>query len=456
MALRVYVDSESDCYLALGLIHSKYKPLSNRFKDYIAMPKENMYQSLHTTIFGVDGDLFEVQIRTYEMDKLAEYGIASHWAYKENKDAQSALKNTVEQKLQLFRSIIESNSDNLTNEEFKDTVEQEVLRDEIYVYTPKGDVIELPIGSTPIDFAYRVHTDVGDKMIGAMVNDNIVPLNFELKDGDIVKININKNSTGPSKEWINMVKTSQARSRIKSFFTKINREETIKKGEELLIKELRKNKISNTDFYNEDNINNLIKTLSEDNIEEIYYCIGNSKYSPSYIIGLYKKETPTKEEIVLNKLSQSNVKKEPNKNDVIVSGIDEIKVSLANCCKPIKGDEVIGYITKGKGITVHRVNCHNISNIDERLISIEWNEESASKFPTNIMITADKNDNFLLELIAKASTNSIVIQNIQTITNIDKNIYDTVILVKDLETLKKFMNEISLMKYVDNVERVIR
>ncbi|NLV90492.1 MAG: bifunctional (p)ppGpp synthetase/guanosine-3',5'-bis(diphosphate) 3'-pyrophosphohydrolase [Tenericutes bacterium] len=456
LALRVYVETEADCYLTLGLIHSKYKPLSNRFKDYIAMPKENMYQSLHTTIFGVDGYLFEVQIRTYEMDKIAEYGIASHWAYKEKKDASVALKNTVEQKLQLFRSIIESSNENMSNEEFKDSVEQEVLRDEIYVYTPKGDVIELPLGSTPIDFAYRVHTDVGDKMIGALVNDNIVPLNFELKDGDIVKININKNSTGPSKEWINMVKTSQAKSRIKSFFTKINREETIKKGEELLNKELKKNKIPNTIFFNEENINNLIKTLSENSLEEIYYCIGNSKYSASYIVGLYKKETITKEEIVLNKLSQANVKKETNKNDIIVAGIDEIKVSLANCCKPIKGDEVIGYITKGKGITVHRVNCHNISNIEERLIEIEWNKESQNKFPTNIMITTEKSDNFLLDLIAKASTYSIIIQYIQTIVNIDKNIYDIIILVKDLETLKKFMNDVSQIKQVNNIERVIK
>ncbi len=456
LALRVYVDTESDCYLALGLIHSKFKPLSNRFKDYIAMPKENMYQSLHTTIFGIDGYLFEVQIRTYDMDKIAEYGIASHWAYKENKDASLALKNTVEQKLQLFRSLIESSNENLSNEEFKDSVEQEVLRDEIYVYTPKGDVIELPLGSTPIDFAYRVHTDVGDKMIGALVNDNIVPLNFELKDGDIVKININKNSTGPSKEWINMVKTSQAKSRIKSFFTKINREETIKKGEELLIKELRKQKVSNIDFFDDNNINNLKKELTEDSLEEIYYCIGNGKYSSSYILGLLNKTTPTKEEIVLNKLSQSTIKKDNSKNDVIVSGIDEIKVSFANCCKPIRGDEVIGYITKGKGISVHRVNCHNVSNVEERLISIIWNEESTNKLPTNIMINSERNDNFLLELIAKASTHSIVIQNIQTISNKDKNMYDIIILVKDNETLKKFINDVMQMKYVDNVERVIK
>lgn len=456
LALRVYVDTEPDCYLTLGLIHSKYRPLSNRFKDYIAMPKENGYQSLHTTIFGVDGYLFEVQIRTYEMDKIAEYGIASHWAYKEKKDASTALKNTMEQKLQLFRSIIESTNENISNEEFKETVEKEILNDEIYVYTPKGDVIELPMGSTPIDFAYRVHTDIGDKMVGAIVNDNIVPLNFELKDGDIVKININKSSTGPNKEWINIVKTSQAKSRIKSFFTKINKEETIKKGEELLIKELRRQKVSNTSFFVDEKINSLLKLLSENTLEDIYLSIGNGKYSPSYIINLINKETSTKEEIILNKLSQSNIKPSQNKNDIIVAGIDEIKVSLANCCKPIKGDEVIGYITKGSGITVHRINCHNISNIEERLITIDWNNDSITKFPTNIIVTSEKSDNFLLELIAKASTYSIIIQNIQTINNIDKNVYDIVILVKDLETLKKFINDAYQMKGIINIERVIK
>lgn len=452
LALRVYVDTEADCYLTLGLIHSKYRPLSNRFKDYIAMPKENGYQSLHTTIFGVDGYLFEIQIRTYEMDRVAEYGIASHWAYKENKDASKALKNTMEQKLQLFRSIIESSS----SEDFKENVETELLNDEIYVYTPKGDVIELPIGSSPIDFAYRVHTDIGDKMVGAIVNDNIVPLDFKLKDGDIVKININKNSNGPNKEWLNIVKTSQAKSRIKSYFTKINKEETIKKGEELLVKELRRKKIPNTNFFIEENINNLFEILHEDTLENIYLSIGNGKYSPSYIINLVVKETSTKEQIVLNKLSQSNTIKTHSKNDIIVAGIDEIKVSLASCCKPIKGDEVIGYITKGSGITVHRINCHNIVNIEERLISIEWNMETSNKFPTNILITAEKNDNFLMELIAKTSTHSIIIQNVQTINNITMNVYDIVILVNDLETLNKFINDTKSMKSVINIERVIK
>lgn len=455
LALRVYVDTESDCYLALGLIHSKYKPLSNRFKDYIAMPKENMYQSLHTTIFGIDGKLFEVQIRTYEMDKVAEYGIASHWAYKENKDASELIKTTMEQKLQLFRSIIESNN-NESNEEFASTVEREVLNDEIYVYTPKGDVIQLPIGSTPIDFAYKVHTNIGDKMVGAIVNDNIVPLDYELKDGDIVKINVNKNSKGPSKEWINIVKTSQAKSRIKSFYTKIDKEENIKKGEELIEKELRRQKIPFNDFYTNENIEHILKTLNEDSMEDVYLCCGNNKYAPNYIVNLVYRPTKTKEEIVLDKLTSTTKKNSNCKNDVMVCGIDEIKVSLASCCKPVKGDEIIGYITKGKGITVHRVNCRNITNIEDRIVSIEWNQNSTSKFPTNLLIKTEKKDNFLLQLVAKASSSNITIQTINTINNQDYYTYDLIVMVEDLDKLNKFMNDVHQMPEVIEIERMIR
>jgi GTP pyrophosphokinase len=455
LALRVYVDTETDCYLALGLIHSKYKPLSNRFKDYIAMPKENMYQSLHTTIFGIDGKLFEVQIRTQDMDRIAEYGIASHWAYKEKKDATKLIKSTMEQKLQIFRNIIENNSDNESDADFASTVEREVLNDEIYVYTPKGDVIQLPIGSTPIDFAYKVHTNVGDKMIGAIVNDNIVSLDYELKDGDIVKININKNSKGPSKEWINIVKTSQARSRIKSFYTKIDKEENIKRGKDLIEKELRRQKIVFNDFYTNENIDMILKSLNESNMDDVYLCCGNNKYAPSYIINLIYKQTKTKEEIILDKLTTS--KKEcVNKNDIVVCGIDEIKVSLASCCKPVKGDEVIGYITKGKGITVHRSNCHNVSNTEDRIVSIEWNLKSKNKFPTNLLIKTEKKENFLLQLVAKASSSNITINTINTINNLDYYTYDTIVMTEDLEKLNKFINDVYQMKEVIQVERIMK
>ena len=454
LALRVYVNTESECYLTLGLIHSKYKPLSNRFKDYIAMPKENMYQSLHTTIFGVGGELYEIQIRTYEMDKIAEYGIASHWSYKEHIDGSSAIKNVMEQKLQMFRSIIERSKDEaLTDEDFVNTVKKEALDNNIYVYTPKGDVIELPIGSTPIDFAYKVHTNIGDKMVGAIVNDNIVSLDYKLKEGDIVKINVNKNSKGPSKEWINIVNTSQARNRIKSFYTKIDKTENIKHGEELLLKELRKANIPFKEFN--EKVNDILDELGEENINDLYLCIGNGKYTPIYIVNLLSKEEKSKEEIILNKLNNANIV-EDLKNDVIVGGLDEIKVTLANCCKPVKGDDVIGYITKGNGVVVHRTNCHNISDIDERIVPTSWNMNSNNKYKTSIMIKTAKKDNMLVNIISKASSSNVTIQSINVINNLDYLTYDLLVLVENVDKLNSFLNDLYQMPEVIEVERVIK
>jgi len=454
LALRVYVNTESECYLTLGLIHSKYKPLSKRFKDYIAMPKENMYQSLHTTIFGVGGELYEIQIRTYEMDKIAEYGIASHWAYKEKIDESIAMKNIFEQKLQVFRNIIESSKDTTSSdEEFVSTVKKEVLDSNIYVYTPKGDVIELPSGSTPIDFAYRVHTNIGDKMVGAIVNDNIVPLDYKLNDGDIVKININKNSKGPNKEWINIVCTSQAKNRIKSYYTKIDKTVNIKKGQELLEKELRRLKIPFADFNNK--LVDILDELSESTLDDLYLCVGNGKYNALSIVNMINKEQKSKEEILLNKMS--NVTHSINiKNDIIVSGMDEIKVTLANCCSPVKGDEIIGYITKGNGIVVHRNNCHNVSNVDDRIISLEWNMNSSNKYKTSLIVKCEKKDNALVNMITKASASNITIQSINVINNTDFITYDLVVLVENTSKLEAFIRDVYQMQNVIDVERLIR
>ena len=454
LALRVYVNTESECYLTLGLIHSKFKPLSKRFKDYIAMPKENMYQSLHTTIFGVGGELYEVQIRTYEMDKIAEYGIASHWAYKEHIDESEAIKNVMEQKLQLFRSIIENNKTEAeTDEDFVNNVRKEALNKDIYVYTPKGDVIELPIGSTPIDFAYKVHTNIGDMMVGAIGNDSIVPLDYKLKDGDIVKINVNKNSKGPSKEWINIVATSQARNRIKSFYTKIDREEYIKRGQELLEKELRKQKISFNDFN--DKIDLILDEYNEDNIEDIYLGIGNNKYNAISIINTITKENKSKEELLLDRISNVNTK-EDSKNDIIVNGMDEIKVTLANCCKPVLGDDVIGYITRGNGIVVHRSNCHNIIDVDERIIPIEWNKNKEKKYRTGVLVEILKKDNSLSNVISRASTSNVTIESINLINNSEYQTYNLVVLVENVSKLNDFLNNLYQMPEVIKVERVMQ
>ena len=451
LALRVFVNTEQECYLALGLIHSKYKPVPKRFKDYIAMPKTNLYQSLHTTVFGIDGELFEIQIRTYEMDRIAEYGIASHWSYKENKDG--SIKDVMDQKLQLFRSIIELNDETTSNIDFVDSIKKDVLTsDVIYVYTPKGDVIELPEKSTPVDFAYKVHSEVGDTMVGAIVNDNIVPLNYELKTGDIIKINTNKSSK-PSKDWLNFVITSQARNRIKSYYTKQEKDESLNKGIELLNNEIRKNDLSITETLSNKNIDKLIEELKLTNENELYIGIGSGKFTASSIVKmLTKKELPKKD--IVEKINETTFKKEISKNDILVEGIGEIKVTISNCCKPIPGDNIIGYITKGSGITVHRSNCKNIIDLDERLVNVKWNNNVVHKYLTDIIVYTNTSDN-LLDIIAKASTNGITIDSISTINKSEYKVYNMTVLVENKEKLDKYIVDLQNLSFIKKVERYI-
>lgn len=451
LALRVFVNTEQECYLALGLIHSKYKPVPKRFKDYIAMPKTNLYQSLHTTVFGIDGELFEIQIRTYEMDRIAEYGIASHWSYKENKDG--SIKDVMDQKLQLFRSIIELNDETTSNIDFVDSIKKDVLTsDVIYVYTPKGDVIELPEKSTPVDFAYKVHSEVGDTMVGAIVNDNIVPLNYELKTGDIIKINTNKSSK-PSKDWLNFVITSQARNRIKSYYTKQEKDESLNKGIELLNNEIRKNDLSIIETLSNKNIDKLIDELKLTNENELYIGIGSGKFTASSIVKmLTKKELPKKD--IVEKINETTFKKEISKNDILVEGIGEIKVTISNCCKPIPGDNIIGYITKGSGITVHRSNCKNIIDLDERLVNVKWNDSVVHKYLTDIIVYTNTSDN-LLDIIAKASTNGITIDSISTINKSEYKVYNMTVLVENKEKLDKYIVDLQNLSFIKKVERYI-
>ena len=451
LALRVFVNTEQECYLALGLIHSKYKPVPKRFKDYIAMPKTNLYQSLHTTVFGIDGDLFEIQIRTYEMDKIAEYGIASHWSYKEKKDG--SIKDSMEQKLQIFRSIIEYNDESTTNEEFVDSIKNDILtNDVIYVYTPKGDVIELPEGSTTVDFAYKVHSEVGDKMVGAIVNDNIVPLNYILKTGDIIKINTNKTSR-PSKDWLKFVVTSQARNRIRSYYTKLEKDDNLNKGIELLEKEIRKNDLSISETLSNKNLDYLVDELKLTNLNELYIGVGSGKFTALSIIKMLNKSEPVKKDLV-DKINETSIKKEVSKNDILVEGIGDIRVSISNCCKPIPGDNVIGYITKGSGITVHRSSCKNIIDLDERLVSVKWNDTLVKKYLTDIIVYTNTDDN-LLDIIAKASSNNIIIDSISTLNKSEYKIYNMTILVENKDKLDKYIIDLNNLSFVKNVERYI-
>lgn len=450
LALRYFVNTVSDCYLALGAIHAKYKPMPKRFKDYIARPKANGYQSLHTTVFGVDGKLFEIQIRTYEMDKVAEYGVASHWSYKEHGINKV---NDMELKLKSFRTVIELNEQQVEGEEFVNTVKNEVFNPtNIYVYTPKGDVFELPIGSTPIDFAYRVHTSVGHQMIGAIVNGNIVSLDYKLKDGDIVKINTNKNSKGPSQEWINICFTTSAKNKIKAFFSKIDKEKTTSDGKDMLIKTIRRKKLSINDIMDDKKIKIALDDLGLNNENELYYEIGIGKYNPTSVIKTILGEKED-EKRALEKVLKYSSKTMEASGDIIVDGMDDLKVSFGGCCTPVKGDDVVGYISKGNGITIHRRNCHNICNLNERIINVHWNDSASKKYVTNVIIYTEKKDNLLLDIISKTTSMNVGVKSVNTISNTDYNAYDLDVLVDDKETLDRYMNVIEQLPFVTSIER---
>ena len=446
LALRVLVETEQECYTIIGLIHSKYKPIPRRFKDYIAMPKDNGYQSLHTTVFGLDGYLFEIQIRTHDMNEVAENGVASHWAYKEHKDLTKTNQNTTEAKLQFFKAIMELNEDKMSSEDFVNSVKNEVLNDNIYVFTPKGDVFELPKGSTPIDFAYRVHTRIGETMVGAIVNDNIVPLDYELQNNDIVKINTNKNSSGPSKEWLKIARSTQTKNKIRSFFSKSDKELYIERGKDSLEKELRKRKISFNEFLKDENLKIILEEIKEDELDDLYLSIGNNKFSPSYIISIIYKEEKEKE-IKLKPIPKNK------DTDIIVEGIDKIKVNISNCCNPLPGEDIIGYITKGNGITIHRRNCPNLYKRDERIIDVSWNESINNKYLATIMVYSKTNNNALLEIMQKATVSNISIESMQTINTVDGVLYELDIWVKNLEQLNNFMRDLNNLSYIDSVER---
>lgn len=451
LALRILVNTEQECYLALGLIHSKFRPLPKRFKDYIAMPKPNMYQSLHTTVFGIDGYLFEIQIRTYEMDEVAENGIASHWAYKESGGSKTTanLQTTTEQKLQFFKSIIDLRNDNMGSEEFVNSVKDEVLNNNIYCFTPKGDVIELPKGATPLDFAYKIHTKVGETTVGAIVNNNIVPLNYELKDNDIVKINTNKAST-PSKEWINMVKSTATRNKIRAFFTKNDREIYVERGKYLLEKELRKRKLVFNEFLTDENIKKICDSIKVENIEEIYLSIGNGKQPVNAVINIIDKY----EEVPAPKIVKIGTKS--NDADIIVNGIDKVKVNLAACCSPVYGDEIVGYITKGNGITVHRINCHNLEMLEDRTVEVKWNDKSNKRYLSYLLIYTNDSDNHMLDLVQTISMMNVSVDSIQIMSRGEKSIYEISCFVTGLEQLEKMFIMLNKQKYIEKVERAIR
>ncbi|HCX52551.1 MAG TPA: (p)ppGpp synthetase, partial [Bacillus sp. (in: Bacteria)] len=389
LAVRVVVNSIKDCYAVLGIIHTCWKPMPGRFKDYIAMPKANLYQSLHTTVIGPKGDPLEVQIRTKEMHEIAEFGIAAHWAYKEGKTAETT--GTLEKKLTWFRQILEWQNEASNAEEFMESLKIDLFSDMVFVFTPKGDVMELPLGSVPIDFAYRVHSEIGNKTIGAKVNGKMVTLDYKLKTGDIIEILTSKHSYGPSQDWVKLAQTSHAKNKIRQFFKKQRRDENIEKGRELVEKEVRGLEYEMKEVLAPDNLKRVAEKFNFANEEDMFAAVGYSGITASQIVtrltDKFRKQRE-EEEIVEVKEVRKPMKIRKWDSGVKVSGADNLLIRLSKCCNPVPGDDIVGYITKGRGVSIHRRDCVNVHTEEavERLLEVEWEGSPEKEIEYNVDI----------------------------------------------------------------------
>ncbi len=460
LAIRIIVDNVANCYQVLGLIHAHYTPVPKRFKDYIAVPKPNLYQSLHTTVIASDGQTFEVQIRTEDMDQIAEIGIAAHWAYKDNV-AYSKEKEQFEiaQKLKWYADLLQFSDEKEEKdsaEEFVESIKDDILAANVYVYTPTGDVIALPKSSTPIDFAYKIHTNLGNKMVGAIVNNRMVPIDTELMNGDIVSIKINKNSFGPSADWIKIVKTSHAKHKIKSFLNKQNRDVLIAQGKSSLDIEL--SQIKKTGFELSDQF--VIDNFSKNNlstIDDMYCEIGKGNLSVKTVgLKITGAQVVTTEDQLQRQIERSNkILTTNSETGVVVEGLSNPQLKLGACCNPIPGDEIEGYITKGNGIMVHHKNCKNLAALEtNRVIDLTWATNPNRKYPVNIKITASQSNNLLAEILNTVSANNMYIASISQVNN---NRLESVIKVKlltySLVELQKLIVNMKKIPLIHNIER---
>ncbi len=459
LALRIITKDEMQCYEILGLIHKSYKPVPGRFKDYIAMPKANMYQSLHTTIVGGDGNFYEVQIRTEDMDKVAETGIAAHWAYKEGTGYSSQKEQEeIENKLHWFRDFVSLSSEQKDESasEYINNLTHDIFEANVYIFTPKGKVIELPQGSTPVDFAYHIHTRIGDTAVGALVNGVMVPLNTVLKTGDLVEIKTAKNSVGPSEGWLEFVKTSAAKTAIRKFMAKKNaemlREEKIAKGKQSLVDAFDDRGIDENEMLKFIQDDKLLEHFEVKSLEDLYIAVSGRKPSPSAVIEFLH----IKKQVTIP--TGGKVKtKFGNDCPVYCKGVGRIAINLANCCTPIPGDDIVGYITKGKGISAHRKNCPNVANEKERLVEVFWREDlEFATYPVDIMIEASDRNNLVVDIMSLLSANKVTLNSIHArlLNNSTVNIAAT-LMVSDAKRLNDVCNMLRSITGVYEITRVI-
>lgn len=457
LAIRIIVNTVGECYQVLGIIHAHYTPVPKRFKDYIAVPKPNMYQSLHTTVISNDGLIFEVQIRTEEMDRVAELGVAAHWAYKENVEYSKEKEQfEIASKLKWYAELLQYSEEDKNTEakDFVDTIKEEILTTNVYVYTPTGEVIALPKGATPLDFAYKIHTNIGNKTVGAMVNNRIVPLEYELQNGDIISIKTNKNSFGPSENWLKIAKTSHAKHKIKSFLNKQNRDVLVANGKSLVEEEFRSNRLT-ADLTEEFVVTNFSKN-NINTLEDLYCEVGKGALSAKTVIKKYTGEGRNHEESLAKQIERSQrILTTNSETGVVVEGLKNPQLKLGSCCNPIPGDPIMGYVTKGYGIVVHHCSCKNASSFaKERLISLEWATNPNRKYPVSIKITAVTNNNLLVEIMNVVSANCLSILSINANNNSNlETVVKLKVLTPDLIQLEKMIVNLKKISYIHNIER---
>ena len=462
-AIRILVNSVKDCYAALGVVHELYSPMPGRFKDYIAVPKPNMYQSIHTTLIGPNATPFEVQIRTWDMHRIAEFGIAAHWAYKEANKTKKSNVTVKDDKLAWLRETLEWQKDTLDPDEFLKTLKTELFEDEVYVFTPKGDIKVLPKGSTPIDLAYTIHAEIGNKMVGAKINGKMMPILTQLNNGDIVEILTSDNAKGPSRDWIKFVKSSSAKNKIQQFFKKALREENIVKGKETIEKEIKRLGLSHAELFKPQFVQAALDRYKYANLDDLYASIGFGAISQTKIISRmleeYNKEH--KEEKIEEKLEElvhtrpSNTK--PSKTGVIVKGIDNCLVRLSKCCNPLPGDAIVGYITKGRGVSVHRADCINAKQLvseENRIIDVSWYIQGKSKYNVEVEVLANDRKGLLSDVIKKIDDTKALLMGVNTKTTREKvAILDIALEVESLEELNKAIKSLKLVDSVFEVRR---
>ena len=469
LAIRVIVDSIKDCYAVLGAIHTRWKPMPGRFKDYIAMPKSNMYQSIHTTVIGEHGKPVEVQIRTKEMHEIAEYGVAAHWAYKEG-ITKKVEDDSDGKKISWFRDIIELQDESSDASDFMESVKEDIFKDKVYVFTPKGDVSELPSGAGPLDFAFNIHTEIGNKTVGAKVNGKIVPLNYRLKTGDIIEILTSPNSYGPSRDWINLVSTSKAKNKIKRFFKLQDREVNIVKGRDMLEKQLIDMQFQPKAFLTKNYIKLLLERFNFTSEDDLYAAIGYGELTALVVANRLtekeRRERDNEKKIQDIASIEHKTKKEPEKikikheGGIVIQGIDNLLIRISRCCNPVPGDEIVGYITKGRGVSIHRKNCPNViaaKDAENRLIDVEW-EDTTSKsqeYNAELQIVGYNRSGLLNEVLQVVNSMTKNLNNVMG--KVDNNKMATITLtvgIQNIHQLDKIIDKIKSIPDVYGVKRM--